>query len=207
MKLLELTGQNMSLDRLGTYWLVNKGKKPLLYKDNYCGRLDEDDSLKHIGIALSSGKEIEAIIYGKGETLLLIPGLGMTAPIWFSQLEELSRDYQVVVVHQPGHGFSETTDDLSYRGLSMVINEVLDQLNIKKPIHLVGACFGSLIAINYAILFPERLSSLILTGTIVRWDANVFNDSPLNRERIKSIVGFLNSFDKNLKEDYTAPRK
>ena len=84
---------------------------------------------------------------GTGTPVLLIPAIGLSAPVWTPQFEQWSANHQVIVVHQQGYGLTEMNSDISFAGVTRLFIEVLDRLGIKRPIHVVGSCFGGVAAI------------------------------------------------------------
>jgi pimeloyl-ACP methyl ester carboxylesterase len=204
---LELMGEKLLPEALIGYWEKAKQNNITIReirRSNDGGWRPESaqPGISHLAVTIPSGKIIEVIIYGRGKPLLLIAGLGATAPIWFEQIARLASKYQVIIIHKPGHGLSETTDDLSYKGISNVIYEVLDVLRIQQPVNIIGACIGGLIALNFAAFHPERTAALILAGTIYKWDTDAFDDGPMDRLKAKKISVFLNSFDASLTRDF-----
>ena len=50
-------------------------------------------------------------VHGKGPTILLTHGYSATSQMWTGQIEELSRDHQLVIWDMRGHGRSDSPDD------------------------------------------------------------------------------------------------
>ncbi len=110
--------------------------------------------------------KIEVSIKGKGEPILIIPGLAVTTVISSYQFIELSSKYQVIGINLPGHGRSDGTEDLSFKGISEILIKVLDKLEIHQQIHVVGGSYGGIIAQNIALEYPSRVKTLTLIGSI-----------------------------------------
>lgn len=108
--------------------------------------------------------------HGSGAPLVLIPGFASGAWTWYRQIEELARNFRVVVFDPRGIGRSLSgggKDEL--RGLSMEtfvedVLRILDELKIRRA-HVLGASFGGFVAQEFALRFPERLEKLILACT------------------------------------------
>ncbi len=105
---------------------------------------------------------------GAGEPLILIPGFASGAWSWFRQIDELSKDFQVIVFDPRGIGQSKAADG-DLQNLSMLtfvedVKQILDELKIEKA-HVLGASFGGFVAQEFAIRFPERVDKLILACT------------------------------------------
>jgi acyl transferase domain-containing protein/pimeloyl-ACP methyl ester carboxylesterase/acyl carrier protein len=117
-------------------------------------------------VEVEDNTKIEVSIKGTGEPILIIPGLAVTTVISSYQFIELSSEYQVIGINLPGHGRSDGTEDLSFKGISEILIKVLDKLDIHHPLHVVGGSYGGIIAQNIALEYPERVKTLTLIGSI-----------------------------------------
>jgi pimeloyl-ACP methyl ester carboxylesterase len=84
--------------------------------------------------------------------------------MWAAQADDFARDFDVIRPDTRGFGRSEmppgrwsAEDDLL---------ALIDELGLK-PVHLVGCSLGGGIAIDFALLHPERISKLVLVGAAV----------------------------------------
>jgi magnesium chelatase accessory protein len=89
---------------------------------------------------------------GRGPTLLLIHGTGASTHSWRGMLRILARDFSVLAIDLPGHGFSgmPPTARLSMPAMARAIGELLEQLKLQ-PALLVGHSAGAAIAIRMAL--------------------------------------------------------
>ncbi|WP_096200577.1 alpha/beta fold hydrolase [Bacillus sp. FJAT-45350] len=106
----------------------------------------------------------------KHEWVIMIHGLGGSSTIWFKQIKELRKHFNILLVELRGHGKStgEKTEENHYN-FTMTSNdvvEVLDHLNIKHA-HFIGISLGSIIIRNIAKHSPKRVKSMILGGLIL----------------------------------------
>jgi pimeloyl-ACP methyl ester carboxylesterase len=203
IELIDLSFQNPRTETFLNYWINNKCNinSDAIQEDKF-QILKTNSSLKHVFVTLSTSEKIEVLIYGCGTPILLISGLGVIAPIWIKQIDKLSLEHQIIIIHMPGHGLSDTTGDLSYKGISNVIHEVIISLGINEKINIIGTCIGGSIAINFTAYYPEHVATLILAGSILEWDTKIFNDSSLNRKKVREVVSYLNSFSNKLTNDF-----
>jgi pimeloyl-ACP methyl ester carboxylesterase len=101
---------------------------------------------------------------GRGEPLLYLHGLDGAAPA-LPLAERLGSAFDVIVPEQPGFRESDMPDwltridDLAYFQL-----ELLDQLELDR-VHLVGHSLGGWVALELAIRFPQRFSTLTLIAS------------------------------------------
>ncbi len=104
-------------------------------------------------------------VHGAGEPLFLIMGYGGHIGHWFRLIPLLSREYCVVAFDNRGTGRSDKPD-IPYT-MEMMAKDVaglLDAINIDTA-HIFGVSMGGCIAQQFALYYPERVSSLILAGT------------------------------------------
>ena len=114
--------------------------------------------------------------YVKGEDcdwVVLVHGAGGSSSVWFRQLRAYRQEFNLLLVDLRGHGGSAELRDgrehkpYTFESVSREVVEVLEHLEIEKA-HFVGISLGSLIARTIAEIAPERVSSLVLGGAVVR---------------------------------------
>ncbi len=103
----------------------------------------------------------------------LIHGVGGSSIVWFKQIREFSRHFNVLVVDLRGHGRSRDLfaaymgREYTFEDISMDVLKVLDLLNIKKS-HFIGVSLGTILIRVIAEIDPERVQSMTLAGAITR---------------------------------------
>lgn len=102
---------------------------------------------------------------GRGEPVLLVPGLSGRGSFWASQVTALARDFRVVVHDHRGTGRS-THSRIRYSVEQMAgdVLKLMDTLGIESA-HLVGHSTGGAIGQVLALDHPRRLRSLVLSAT------------------------------------------
>jgi aminoacrylate hydrolase len=102
---------------------------------------------------------------GRGEPLLLVPGLSGRGSFWAQQVAAFSRDFRVVVHDHRGTGRS-THSRIRYSVEQMAddVVRLMDALGIEAA-HLVGHSTGGAIGQILALEHPRRLRSLVLSAT------------------------------------------
>lgn len=146
--------------------------------------IEHDRKMLHFTLQTPTCNKMEVVIAGQGIPLLMIPGFGLTAPQFLYQIEEWSDRYQMIVVHSPGFGLSEGSGDLSFPGIVQAYIEVLNELGIERPIHVMGASWGGMVGQWLAKLHPERVASLILISSPI-FSADDPNDDISRKDRLK----------------------
>lgn len=101
-----------------------------------------------------------------------VHGAGGSSSTWFKQIREFRKVHNVLLVDLRGHGQSERglwKKGDTFLDVAKDVVEVLDQLKIEKT-HVIGMSLGTIVAQTIADNYPERVSSLILGGAIIRFD-------------------------------------
>ncbi|MEE2643827.1 MAG: alpha/beta hydrolase, partial [Myxococcota bacterium] len=106
---------------------------------------------------------------GEGPLAILIHGLLLgDAASWPSALTaELARTHRVLSYDLPGHGLSALPDTQRFGPVRLAedLDQLVKALALDPPLSLVGHSYGGLIALEFARLFPEQLSTLTLIET------------------------------------------
>ncbi|OGN93027.1 MAG: hypothetical protein A2Z75_07955 [Chloroflexi bacterium RBG_13_50_10] len=104
-------------------------------------------------------------VHGDGETLALVMGLGGGLPWVFRQIQALSQQYQVLAFDNRGTGGSDAPD-IPYT-MEMMAGDLaglLEAVGVKNA-HIFGISMGGMIAQHFALLYPQKVKSLILGAT------------------------------------------
>jgi pimeloyl-ACP methyl ester carboxylesterase len=116
-------------------------------------------------IAKVNGININYMVAGQGEPLVMIAGFSADQSLWKSQIPAFKKQFQVVIFDNRGVGKSDKPKGpYSLRMMSEDTIKLMDFLNIKKA-HILGHSMGGLIAQEIAINYPERVMKLILAST------------------------------------------
>jgi aminoacrylate hydrolase len=102
---------------------------------------------------------------GRGQPLLLVPGLSGRGSFWANQVADFSRDFRVVV--HDHRGTARSTHSRIRYSVEQMADDVLrlmDALGIEAA-HLVGHSTGGAIGQVIALEHPRRLHSLVLSAT------------------------------------------
>lgn len=105
--------------------------------------------------------------------VVFVHGAGGSSSIWFLQIKEFIRHFNVLLVDLRGHGRSKAISGVkedrhySFEDITRDILEVLDSLKIEKA-HFIGISLGTILIRNLSELAPERVSSMVMGGAIIR---------------------------------------
>jgi len=153
---------------------------------------------------------------GSGYPVIMLHGTGPGATGWsnFSRnVAGLASKYRMIALDSPGWGGSDTVDP-SVENRSMMNAEavklLMDELDIEKAA-IVGNSMGGATVLQFAALWPERMSHMITMGSGFFGVPNMFtpagmtegiriiretyqDPSPANFKRLVSIMVFDSSF-------------
>jgi 3-oxoadipate enol-lactonase len=116
-------------------------------------------------LAKVNGVNINYMLVGKGEPLILVMGLGAPLSGWKSQLPVFRQHFKVVLFDNRGIGKSDKPEGpYSARMMAEDAVELMKYLNIEKG-HVLGVSMGGGIAQEIALNYPERVNKLILAST------------------------------------------
>ena len=115
--------------------------------------------------------------YVKNENLdwvVFVHGAGGSSALWFKQIREYQKHFNLVLIDLRGHGKSQgenfkkyINSKYSFEEVSKDILEVLNFLSIKKA-HFVGVSLGTIIIRAIAELEESKIKSMVLGGAIAR---------------------------------------
>lgn len=108
--------------------------------------------------------------------LVLVNSLGTDARIWDAVIALLTDRYRIISYDKRGHGLSDApAGDYTLDQHVDDLAGLLDHLDIKR-LALAGVSVGGMIGQRFALLYPERLTALILCDTAAKvGDAAMWN--------------------------------
>ena len=102
--------------------------------------------------------------------VLLHGGRGYgTHPALFESYLPLADRYRLIAFDMRGHGASEAVAPFTFKQLVDDLEQVRLTLGADRKMVLLGGSFGGMIALSYALTYPEGLSHLVLRGTAPSW--------------------------------------
>ena len=101
-----------------------------------------------------------------------VHGAGGSSSIWFKQIRDFKKEFNVLLLDLRGHGKSKKPlysqlKQYTFNSIGDEIIEVLDHLKIAKT-HFVGISLGTIIIREITERYPNRTSSMILGGAVMK---------------------------------------
>lgn len=102
-----------------------------------------------------------------------VHGAGGSSSIWFKQIREFQKHFNVLLLDLRGHGNSSTQiksafkQKYTFKAIADDVLEVLDYLKIKST-HCVGISLGTIVIRQLAEMYPTRVKSMIMGGAILK---------------------------------------
>jgi len=121
-------------------------------------------------IALSSGvTHYELAGPENGQVVVLVHGSTIPMYVWDQQMNALtSAGFRVLRYDQYGKGFSDRPQgNYSQEFYRRQFVELLDKLNIKKPVDVVGLSMGGGLSVDFTANRPDRISKLALISPVI----------------------------------------
>ena len=141
---------------------------------------------------------------GAGQPMVLLHGYTGCVENWAEVMHPLAQHYRVIALDLPGHGLTQSPDDVTQFSLPVVSQQIATfvQTYINTPVHLVGYSMGGRLALHVALEHPAQVQRLILESaspgleTTTEQTARIVSDEAL-AERIErdGIASFVTEWE------------
>lgn len=129
------------------------------------------------------------------EWVTFVHGAGGSSSIWFKQIRDFKKHFNVLILDLRGHGNSKPkfkdsfNPKYTFDSITNDIVEVVEHLQIKKS-HFIGISLGTILIRNLAEKRPELVQSMIMGGAIIKLN---FRSQLLMRLGVifKSVVPYM----------------
>jgi 3-oxoadipate enol-lactonase len=102
------------------------------------------------------------------EVLVLWPSVLADHRIYDAQVAALRERHRLILIDGPGHGASgPSAGSFSMVQCADAVRQVLDVLQIAKPVVCMGTSWGGLVAGEFALNHPERTRAVVMLNTPV----------------------------------------
>lgn len=149
--------------------------------------LMKETVIKGIGCLLGQ----DSILQNR-RTIFFVHGSGGSHQMWIPQMEYLSLKYNTVAINLPGHGLGERKGETTIAGYVKAVQDLIVGLDLKRVV-LAGLSMGGAIAQEFALIYPEKLSAIILfsTGAKLKVMPGIFE---ILRNNFEGYISFLPQF-------------
>jgi pimeloyl-ACP methyl ester carboxylesterase len=129
----------------------------------------DDRRLRFDSVATRRGR-ISTLSAGQGDPVICIHGLGGTKASFLTTVAALADHHRVIALDLPGFGDSDKPLAAAYDApyFAECVCELLDGLEIQRA-NLVGNSMGGRVALETALIFPERVSRMALLSPALAW--------------------------------------
>lgn len=118
---------------------------------------------------------------GNGPPLVLLHGFICDSRAWKPQIDDLSRDFDVIAWDAPGCGqSSDPREDFSMAEFADCLAGLLDSIGASRA-HLLGLSWGGTMALEFHNHHRERVGSLILADTYSGWTGSLGSEAAEQR--------------------------
>jgi pimeloyl-ACP methyl ester carboxylesterase len=112
-----------------------------------------------------NGVKIYYEIHGEGEPLVLLHGFTMSHDMWGEWIEDLSKNYKLIIPDLRGHGNSTNpSNEFTHKESAKDIYALLDILNIDQ-FNAIGFSSGGMTLTHMATMDTSRIRAMILIGS------------------------------------------
>lgn len=107
--------------------------------------------------------------------VVMVHGAGGSIEVWFRQVADYARHFNLLLVDLAGHGGSASESfgkGFNFSRAAEQVMEVVNHLKIEKG-HFVGLSLGSIVVRIIAKHNPKQVASMVLAGAVTRLNAKV----------------------------------
>ena len=107
--------------------------------------------------------------------IVMVHGAGGSIEVWFRQVADYARHFNLLLVDLAGHGGSSNEafgKGFNFNRAAEQVMEVVNHLKIEKG-HFIGLSLGSIVVRLIAKHNPQQVSSMVLAGAVTELNAKV----------------------------------
>ena len=132
--------------------------------------------------------------HNKSKTwVIFVHGAGGSNVVWFKQLRDFKKHFNVLLVDLRGHGKSKKeyskADIYKFDEIAQDVIQTMDHLKIERA-HFVGVSLGCIIIRAIDKLAPGRAESIILGGAIIQFNTKI-NSLVALAKLLNSILPYM----------------
>ena len=139
---------------------------------------------------LANGVELHYIERGRGKPLLLLHGGMGDCHSWAAQLEPFAQRFRVIAVSRRHSYPNRFPGPLAGHSVDIDVDDLLafEGLVQASPAHVVATSYGALVALVYALRYPDKVLSLVLAEPpLHQWACRTLEGASLFAEFLKEV--------------------
>lgn len=104
---------------------------------------------------------------GVGESVVFLHGVPDSADMWDAVIDYLGEGYHAIAPDMAGMGRSSTPENFNFslEEQAQFISDLLEQLDVEMPVHLVAHDFGAHYGLAWAVRHPDQVRTITVTNT------------------------------------------
>ncbi|HSO84977.1 MAG TPA: alpha/beta hydrolase [Draconibacterium sp.] len=136
----------------------------------------------------------KTFIHKKSDTwVVFVHGAGGSNAVWFKQLRDFKRHFNVLIIDLRGHGKSKQhyseEEIYKFNEIAQDVIQTMDHLEINKA-HFVGISLGCIVIRAIDKLAPGRAESIILGGAVIQFNKKI-NTLVATAKLLQSILPYM----------------
>jgi pimeloyl-ACP methyl ester carboxylesterase len=136
----------------------------------------------------------KTFIHKKSDTwVVFVHGAGGSNAVWFKQLRDFKKHFNVLIFDLRGHGKSKghysKEEIYRFNEIALDVITVMDHLEIRKA-HFVGISLGCIVIRAIDKLAPGRAESIILGGAVIHFNKKI-NGLVTTAKLLQSILPYM----------------
>jgi len=139
------------------------------------------------GLVALNGTELYLKTIGKGEPILIIHGgPGLDHTYFLPQMEGLAKNHELIFYDQRASGKSASNLDSSQISIDIFVEDIeaIRKQTKQENLNILGHSFGGILAMKYAIKYPDKVNKLILSNSSSASSIFMKNEAKRLQERI-----------------------
>lgn len=111
--------------------------------------------------------------------IVMIHGAGGSIEVWYRQITDFARHFNLLLVDLSGHGGSSSVKEscrhlFDFRSEAEEVMRVVEHVGIRRA-HFMGLSLGSIVVRVIADRYPDRVSAMVLAGAVTElcWESRM----------------------------------